>query len=96
MIPFMGLLRSQCFNTILIHPYFQRLKTYFPNGIVSELYPGAVTRSFIMLGCMHLMQRQQLYCVLKLPSLKKKTLYIAILLHDIGHGPFSHAMEKKY
>lgn len=67
-------------------------------GLSSLVYPGARhTRFHHALGCMHLMQKAVDVLrgkgVLISPD-EEQALYIAILLHDIGHGPFSHAMER--
>lgn len=82
---------------IIEHPYFQRLRRIKQLGLTNLVYPGALhTRFHHALGAMHLMQ-------LTLKNLSSKgveisdTEYsaslIAILLHDIGHGPFSHTLE---
>ena len=66
-------------------------------GLSYLVYPGAHhTRFHHALGCMHLMQnavRVLRFKGVSLSSKEEEALYIAILLHDIGHGPFSHAME---
>jgi HD superfamily phosphohydrolase len=82
---------------VIEHSYFQRLKRISQTGLSSFVYPGAHhTRFHHAIGAMHLMQ-------LSLQTLKNKGVQIskeeetaallAILLHDIGHGPFSHALE---
>lgn len=82
---------------LIEHPYFQRLRNIKQLGLTHLVYPGALhTRFHHALGAMHLMG-------IALESLKikgieisdeeSKAAYIAILLHDIGHGPFSHALE---
>lgn len=82
---------------IIEHPYFQRLRRIKQMGMADYVYPGALhTRFHHALGSMHLMQNT-------LESLRHKgqeisddeceATLIAILLHDIGHGPFSHALE---
>ncbi len=82
---------------IIEHPYFQRLRRIQQLGMSSMVYPGAThTRFHHSLGAMHLMHRS-------LEVLKSKGIQIteqesqaailAILLHDLGHGPFSHALE---
>ena len=82
---------------LIEHPYFQRLRRIQQLGLTSFVYPGALhTRFHHALGAMHLMQ-------LALRTLKDKGVgisaaegeaaQIAILLHDIGHGPLSHALE---
>jgi HD superfamily phosphohydrolase len=66
-------------------------------GMSYLVYPGAHhTRFHHALGCMHLMQKAVGILRFKEVSISKdeeNALYLAILLHDIGHGPFSHAME---
>lgn len=82
---------------IIEHPFFQRLRRIRQMGLADFVYPGALhTRFHHALGAMHLMQNT-------LNSLRTKgqdisddefeATLIAILLHDIGHGPFSHALE---
>ena len=83
---------------LIQHPYFQRLRRISQMGLSYLVYPGANhTRFHHALGCMHLMQKA--VDVLRFKGVaiseeEENALYIAILLHDIGHGPFSHAMEK--
>ncbi len=82
---------------LIEHPYFQRLRRINQMGVSYLVYPGAQhTRFHHAIGAMHLMQ-QAIY-VLKLKGVKitkkeQNGLLAAILLHDIGHGPFSHALE---
>ncbi len=82
---------------LIQHPYFQRLRRISQMGMSYLVYPGAHhTRFHHALGCMHIMQRT--IQVLKFKGIEisedeENALCIAILLHDIGHGPFSHAME---
>lgn len=82
---------------IIEHPYFQRLRRISQMGMSYLVYPGAHhTRFHHALGCMHLMRKA--LNVLKFKGIEisdeeEEALLIAILLHDIGHGPFSHAME---
>ena len=80
------------------HPYFQRLRRISQMGLSYLVYPGANhTRFHHALGCMHIMQKAVDVLRFKGVSIspeEENALYIAILLHDIGHGPFSHAMEK--
>ena len=79
------------------HPYFQRLRRISQMGLSSLVFPGAQhTRFHHALGSMHLMQKA--IEVLRSKEIEispeeEEALFIAILLHDIGHGPFSHAME---
>ena len=82
---------------IISHSYFQRLRRIKQMGLNDFVYPGALhTRFHHALGAMHLMS-------VVLHNLRRKgqqisdhefeSMLIAILLHDIGHGPFSHALE---
>ncbi len=82
---------------LIQHPYVQRLRYIKQLGMTHLVYPGALhTRFHHALGAMHLMG-------LALETIKSKgqaisyaeeeAVTIAILLHDIGHGPFSHALE---
>ncbi|MBT8195545.1 MAG: HD domain-containing protein [Bacteroidia bacterium] len=82
---------------LIEHPFFQRLHRIRQLGLTYYVYPGAIhTRFHHAIGAMHLMQEA-------LESLKSKgynisdeeceAAMIAILLHDVGHGPFSHALE---
>lgn len=79
------------------HPYFQRLRRISQMGMSYLVYPGAHhTRFHHALGCMHIMQKAVQTLRFKgvdISQAEENALYIAILLHDIGHGPFSHAME---
>lgn len=83
---------------LIQHPYFQRLRRISQMGLSYLVYPGANhTRFHHALGCMHLMQKAIETLRFKgvaISADEENALYIAILLHDIGHGPFSHAMEK--
>jgi HD superfamily phosphohydrolase len=82
---------------LIQHPYFQRLRRISQMGLSYLVYPGANhTRFHHALGCMHLMQKAVEVLRFKevvISAEEENALYIAILLHDIGHGPFSHAME---
>lgn len=82
---------------LIQHPYFQRLRRISQMGLSYLVYPGAHhTRFHHALGCMHIMQKavEVLHFKgIKISQEEEDALYIAILLHDIGHGPFSHAME---
>lgn len=82
---------------IIGHPYYQRLRRIHQMALANLVYPGAVhTRLHHSLGAYHLM-------CLAVNELRQKGTYIsteeevavkaAILMHDIGHGPFSHALE---
>lgn len=82
---------------IIEHPYFQRLRRITQMGLSYLVYPGVNhTRFEHAIGCMHLMQKA--IDVLKFKGVKiskkeSEALRVAILLHDIGHGPFSHTLE---
>ena len=82
---------------LIAHKYFQRLRRISQMGMSYLVYPGAHhTRFHHAMGCMHLMQKA--VNVLRFKGVdisedEENGLLIAILLHDIGHGPFSHAME---
>ncbi|MCD4788924.1 MAG: HD domain-containing protein [Bacteroidales bacterium] len=82
---------------LIEHPYFQRLRRIKQLGLTHLIYPGALhTRFHHSIGAMHLMQ--QALSVLKAKGHKitkeeEQGALIAILLHDIGHGPFSHTLE---
>jgi len=82
---------------IIAHPFFQRLRRIHQMALAYLVYPGAVhTRLHHALGAYHLMGSA-------ISELKSKGIIIteeeevaakaAILLHDVGHGPFSHALE---
>jgi HD superfamily phosphohydrolase len=83
---------------LIQHPYFQRLRRISQMGLSYLVYPGANhTRFHHALGCMHLMQKAVdvlRFKDIEISKEEENALYIAILLHDIGHGPFSHAMER--
>jgi HD superfamily phosphohydrolase len=84
-------------HDLIEHPYFQRLRRIKQVGMTHMVYPGALhTRFHHAMGAMHLMT--QAIEVLRFKGVKisdeeAKGVTIAILLHDIGHGPFSHALE---
>jgi HD superfamily phosphohydrolase len=82
---------------LIEHPYFQRLRRIKQLGLTHLVYPGALhTRFHHALGTMHLMQKAIEVIRSKGHSITNKEaegVSIAILLHDIGHGPFSHALE---
>ncbi|CAM1341137.1 HD domain-containing protein [Tenacibaculum amylolyticum] len=82
---------------IIEHRYFQRLRRVSQMGLTNLVYPGANhTRFHHAIGCMHLMQKAIQVLKTKNVSISEKeatALCIAILLHDIGHGAFSHALE---
>ncbi|MEO9571861.1 MAG: HD domain-containing protein [Polaribacter sp.] len=82
---------------IIEHPYFQRLRRITQMGFSNLVYPGANhTRFHHAIGCMHLMQKAVRVLRFKQVAISQEeenALYVAILLHDIGHGAFSHALE---
>jgi len=90
-------IKSDLVFDIIEHPVFQRLRRIKQLGLTDLVYPAALhTRFQHAIGAMHLMTRA-------LESLRGKGIHVtdeefeacqvAILLHDIGHGPFSHALE---
>jgi HD superfamily phosphohydrolase len=82
---------------LIEHPYFQRLRRIKQLGLTHLVYPGALhTRFHHALGTMHLMQKAIEVIRSKGHTITEEEaegVSIAILLHDIGHGPFSHALE---
>ncbi|MBL4677376.1 MAG: HD domain-containing protein [Mucilaginibacter sp.] len=82
---------------LIDHPYFQRLRYIKQVGMTHLVYPGALhTRFHHALGAMHLMGLAiETLCSKgqEITPEEREGLIIAILLHDIGHGPFSHALE---
>jgi len=82
---------------LIAHPYFQRLRRISQMGLSYLVYPGAHhTRFHHALGCLFLMEKavQTLrFKGIAISEEEEQGLLCAILLHDIGHGPFSHAME---
>ncbi|MBW8051050.1 MAG: HD domain-containing protein [Cytophagales bacterium] len=90
-------IKSKLIFEIIEHPFFQRLRRIQQLGLTGFVYPGALhTRFHHAIGAMHLMG-------LALDSLRSKgheisdqeyeAAQLAILLHDIGHGPLSHTLE---
>ncbi|CCH55796.1 metal dependent phosphohydrolase [Fibrisoma limi BUZ 3] len=79
------------------HPYFQRLRRIKQMGLADYIYPGALhTRFHHALGAMHLMGQAMQTLQSKghrISDAECEAAQIAILLHDIGHGPFSHVLE---
>ena len=82
---------------VIEHPYFQRLRRISQTGLLNLIFPGAThTRFHHAIGAMHLMYKALETLKLKGISIsinEEKSALLAILLHDIGHGPFSHALE---
>lgn len=83
---------------LIDHPYFQRLRRIKQLGLTNLVYPGAQhTRFQHALGAFQLMNETIENLRNKdipISADESKALLIAILLHDIGHGPFSHALEE--
>ncbi|MFN8242732.1 MAG: HD domain-containing protein [Ferruginibacter sp.] len=88
---------DELIHQVIAHPYYQRLRRINQMALASLVYPGAVhTRLHHSLGAYHLM-----YSALnelrskgvEISPAEDQAAKIAILLHDIGHGPFSHALE---
>jgi len=83
---------------LIEHRYFQRLRYIKQLGMTHLVYPGALhTRFHHALGAMHLMSlaiETLRYKGLQITQAEEEAVTVAILLHDIGHGPFSHALEQ--
>lgn len=88
---------SDLLYDLVDHPYFQRLRRIRQLGLADIVYPGALhTRFHHALGAMHLMSQalrvlQEKGHMIWEPELE--AAQAAILLHDLGHGPFSHVLE---
>ena len=82
---------------LIEHKYFQRLRRISQMGMSYLVYPGAHhTRFHHAIGCLHIMRKALEKLEQKgveISEDEKQAAMIAILLHDIGHGPFSHAMK---
>ena len=93
---FIGI-RSSLIFEVISHPWFQRLRRISQMGFSYYVYPGAHhTRFEQALGAMHLMQ--EVIAVLRKKGVEiseeeAEAMQLTILLHDIGHGPFSHTTE---
>lgn len=88
---------SELLFDVIEHPYFQRLRRIKQLGLTDFVYPGALhTRFHHALGAMHLMD-QALHTLRsknnQISDKECEASLLAILLHDVGHGPFSHALE---
>jgi uncharacterized protein len=90
--------RSELIYDLIQHPYFQRLRYIKQLGLSDLVYPGAQhTRFHHALGAMHLMGRAMETLRNKgveISNQEFEAAQIAILLHDIGHGPLSHTLEE--
>ena len=90
-------LNDELVKDIIAHPVYQRLRRINQMALASFVYPGAVhTRLHHSLGAYHLMCNALSELMNKGVSISPEECLgakIAILLHDIGHGPFSHALE---
>ncbi|QMW01002.1 HD domain-containing protein [Spirosoma foliorum] len=88
---------SELLFDLVEHPYFQRLRRIKQLGLSEYVYPGALhTRFHHALGAMHLMGQAMSTLQSKghtITNEECESAQIAILLHDIGHGPFSHVLE---
>lgn len=89
---------SRLIYDLIEHPYFQRLRRIRQLGMTEYVYPGAThTRFHHALGAMHLMinaVRTLTSKGVRITDEEAEALYAGILLHDIGHGPYSHSLER--
>lgn len=91
-------IKSDVIFELLEHPYIQRMRHIRQLGLTELVYPGAIhTRFHHALGAVHLM-RQALDILrskgVDISPEESEAAQIATLLHDTGHGPFSHALEE--
>ncbi len=91
-------IQNDLIASLIEHPYFQRLRRVNQLGVLDYIYPGArQTRFQHAIGAMHLM-KETLNTLWdkghEISEEEYEAALIAILLHDIGHGPFSHTLEK--
>jgi uncharacterized protein len=88
---------DELIHAIIAHPYYQRLRRINQMAMAYLVYPGAVhTRLHHSLGAYHLMCNAIAELKSKavdITAAEEQAAKIAILLHDVGHGPFSHALE---
>ncbi|MBL7702433.1 MAG: HD domain-containing protein [Ferruginibacter sp.] len=88
---------DELINAVISHPYFQRLRRISQMAMANLVYPGAVhSRLHHALGAYHLMSNALSELKNKgteITAAEEQAARIAILLHDTGHGPFSHALE---
>ena len=90
-------IKSELIFDLIEHPFLQRMRHIRQLGLAELVYPGAIhTRFHHALGAMHLI-RQALEILIgkgiDLSEEEVEAAQIAILLHDTGHGPFSHSLE---
>jgi HD superfamily phosphohydrolase len=90
-------IKSELIFDIISHPYFQRLRYIKQLGLTDLVYPGAIhTRFQHALGALHLMGRvldNLRFKGIEISDQEYEAAQLSVLLHDIGHGPFSHALE---
>jgi HD superfamily phosphohydrolase len=90
-------IKSELIFDVISHPYFQRLRFIKQLGLTDFVYPGAQhTRFQHALGAMHLMGRvldNLRFKGVEISGEEYEAAQLAVLLHDIGHGPLSHALE---
>ncbi|MEA5006565.1 MAG: HD domain-containing protein [Rikenellaceae bacterium] len=88
---------SGLIQEIIEHPYFQRLRDIKQLGMTNLVYPGAThSRLIHAIGAMHLMKEAVVTLRSKgveIDASEEEASMCAMLLHDIGHGPFSHTLE---
>ena len=88
---------DELISQIIAHPYYQRLRRIHQMAMAHLVYPGAVhSRLHHSLGAYHLMRcalQELISKGIEISTEEQQASKIAILLHDIGHGPFSHALE---
>jgi HD superfamily phosphohydrolase len=88
---------DELISKIIAHPYYQRLRRINQMAMAYLVYPGAVhTRLHHSLGAYHLMcsaLNELKSKGIEISKEEEQAAKIAILLHDVGHGPFSHALE---
>jgi len=91
-------IQNELIYDLIQHPFFQRLRYIKQLGLSNLVYPGAQhTRFHHALGALHLMDRVIKNLRIKgieISDQEEQAALIAILLHDIGHGPLSHALEE--
>ena len=91
-------LESDLIFDIIEHPYFQRLRRIKQLGLTNIVFPGANhTRFEHALGCVYLMRSaisNLRHKGVEITEEESEAVSATILLHDIGHGPFSHTLEK--